>query len=71
MSHTAGGARGRGSREHTYRRGGYACRLGCNARALLGVPEALCATGGTGKRLVRGRHDLDLRAGKAGVAQRI
>ena len=55
----------------TYRRGSYARCLCCDARALLGIPKPLCATGGVGKGLVSGRDHLDLRAGDGGEVYRI
>lgn len=57
---------GRGGDARTYRRGRDARCLRREARALLGVPEALRAAGGAGQGLVGGGHDLDLCAGKAG-----
>ena len=55
----------------TYRRGSYACCLCCDARALLGIPKPLCATGGAGKGLVSGRDHVDLCAGDGGKVYRI
>lgn len=60
----------RAGRRRTYRRSGDACCLGRDARALLGVPKPLRATGSAGEGLVRAGDDLDLCAGKQGRHRR-